>query len=296
MRELASWPIADRRRLIGLFTDIDDTLTTEGAITPDALAALFALKAAGLHVIAITGRPAGWSEPFAFGDPARGLAPWPVDAIVAENGAVALLGYGAYAKVSGENTPGRTATLPDALSKRYQQDTLTRRSNFAKLQAAAAQILREVPGATLAQDSAGRETDIAVDHSEFTQLPPAQIEQVVGIMRATGMQVSVSSIHINGWFGEHDKLSGARWIVRELFGRHLDDELDRWAFVGDSTNDQAMFRAFGNSVGVANVRRFEAELTDPPRYVTEGERGAGFTQVAHAVLSTRTAAPALTPA
>jgi HAD superfamily hydrolase (TIGR01484 family) len=68
--------------LFGVFTDIDDTLTTDGAITPDALQALTDLKAAGLSVVAITGRPVGWSEPFA--------AQWPVDAIVAENGAVAL--------------------------------------------------------------------------------------------------------------------------------------------------------------------------------------------------------------
>ena len=77
-----TWPIEARRGIQGIFTDIDDTLTTDGAITPDALAALHALKASGLSVIAITGRPVGWSEPFAMS--------WPVDAIVAENGAVLL--------------------------------------------------------------------------------------------------------------------------------------------------------------------------------------------------------------
>ena len=90
MEPLSDWPSADRRRIIGVFTDIDDTLTTHGAITPDALDALGALKAAGLHVIPITGRPVGWSETFVRGDDALGIAPWPVDAIVAENGAVAL--------------------------------------------------------------------------------------------------------------------------------------------------------------------------------------------------------------
>ena len=58
MLSLESWPLADRRRITGVFADIDDTLTTHGAITPDALDALGALKAAGLHVIPITGRPA----------------------------------------------------------------------------------------------------------------------------------------------------------------------------------------------------------------------------------------------
>jgi hydroxymethylpyrimidine pyrophosphatase-like HAD family hydrolase len=59
--------------------------------------------------------------------------------------------------------------------------------------------------------------------------------------------------------------------------------------VGDSTNDQLMFEAFGNSVGVANVRRFESQLSYLPRYVTLGERGAGFAEVAAAVLAARAA-------
>ena len=57
LRPLADWPLDERRGIRGVFTDIDDTLTTHGAITPDALAALGALRAAGLTVIAITGRP-----------------------------------------------------------------------------------------------------------------------------------------------------------------------------------------------------------------------------------------------
>uniref|UniRef100_UPI00129009F3 HAD hydrolase family protein n=1 Tax=Escherichia coli TaxID=562 RepID=UPI00129009F3 len=87
MQALNLWPQAARRDLVGVFTDIDDTLTTEGAITPDALQALADLKAAGLVVIPITGRPIGWCEPFMAG-PAGST--WPVDAMVAENGAVAF--------------------------------------------------------------------------------------------------------------------------------------------------------------------------------------------------------------
>ncbi|MEY3123882.1 MAG: hypothetical protein RLZZ573_402 [Pseudomonadota bacterium] len=203
----AHWTLQARRNLIGVFTDIDDTLTTEGAITPDALAALGQLKAAGLQLIAITGRPIGWSEPFACGDAERDHAPWPVDAIVAENGAA--------------------------------------------MQRVVAQVLREVPGATVSQDSAGRETDIA---------------RVVALMQAAGMNATVSSIHIHGWFGSHNKLEGARWIV------------------GDSTNDQLMFAHFAHSVGVTNIRRFEAALTHLPRYITPSARGAGFAEVAAAIV------------
>ena len=257
MRPLAQW---EPRQIIGVFTDIDDTLTTDGAITPDALQALANLKAAGLLVVPITGRPVGWSEPFA--------QSWPVDAIVAENGAVGLV-----------HETGQ------ALRKRYQQDATTRSANFVRMQEVLTQIEQSIPGALRSQDSAGRETDIAIDHSEFTHLPQAAIEQVVRTMQAAGMTATVSSIHINGWYGEHSKLSGARWIVQQLWGRDLSAEMDRWVYVGDSTNDQIMFEHFAHSVGVANIQRFAAQLTHPPRYVTPSERGAGFAEVAKCILN-----------
>jgi HAD superfamily hydrolase (TIGR01484 family) len=271
MTPLQHWPAADRRALTGVFTDIDDTLTTEGAITPDALAALHALQAAGLTVIAITGRPIGWCAPFA--------QTWPVDAMVAENGAVAFI----HNKIGLQATP----VFNSLLSKLYQQDASTRASNFRRMQAVAQRLLREVPGATLAQDSPGRETDIAIDHSEFNHLAPAQIAQVVQVMQAEGMTATVSSIHINGWYGSHNKLSGARWIVQQLYGRPLDAELEQWAYVGDSANDQVMFQHFAHSVGVANILGVAGQLSHRPRYVTVAERGAGFAEVATAVLSAR---------
>lgn len=263
MQELPHWPAAQREGVTGLFTDIDDTLTTEGEITADALQALGALKAAGIKVVAITGRPVGWSEPFA--------ARWPVDAIVAENGAVALL-------------PDAKSAAPRPLSKIYQQDAATRSANFARMQAVLARIERELPGVTRATDSPGRETDIAIDHSEFVQLSDAQIAAVVALMKSEGMHATVSSIHINGWYGEHNKLEGARWIVRELWQRELDAEIAQWVYVGDSTNDQLMFKTFANSVGVANIARFVPQLAHLPRYVTRGERGAGFTEVVKMLL------------
>ena len=248
--------------IVGLLTDIDDTLTTDGAVPAPVVAAIAALKAKGLAVIPITGRPVGWSVPFA--------QTWPVDAIVAENGAVALR----------RNASG-------GLDKLYQQDEATRTANFAKMQAVLAQIEATVPGAKRATDSAGRECDIAVDHSEFTQMPQAQIDQCVQIMRAAGMNATVSSIHINGWFGDHNKLEGARWIVRTLFGRDLDAEIGQWCYIGDSTNDQLMFQHFDNSFGVANIARFVPQLAHLPRYVTPGERGAGFIQLAERILATQ---------
>ena len=254
MQALDTWNPSSRP-ILGLLTDIDDTLTTEGVVPDEVVQAIAALKAKGLAVIPITGRPVGWSLSFA--------QAWPVDAIVAENGAVALR----------RNASG-------GLDKLYQQDEATRTANFAKMQAVLAQIEQTVPGAQRATDSAGRECDIAVDHSEFRQMPQAQIDQCVALMQAAGMNATVSSIHINGWFGGHNKLEGARWIVKTLFGRDLDAEIGQWCYIGDSTNDQLMFQHFENSFGVANIERFVPQLQHLPRYVTLGERGAGVIELA----------------
>jgi HAD superfamily hydrolase (TIGR01484 family) len=272
MKPLSEWPLEARSQIIGVFTDIDDTLTTDGAITADALQALRDLKAAGLHVIAITGRPVGWSEPFA--------AEWPVDAIVAENGAVALH----QTVLKHKNSVSPRNNIAFLLSKLYQSDAPTRAAHYARMQRVLSRIERDVPGAQRSADSAGRETDIAIDHSEFTQLPAARIEQVLRIMRSEGMQATVSSIHINAWYGAHNKLQGAHWIARELMQRDLTREIHRWVYVGDSTNDQLMFEAFTHSFGVANIARFLSELTHLPRYVTSAERGAGFAQVVQNLL------------
>ena len=260
MKPLSSWPQTARDRIAGVFTDIDDTLTTEGAITPDALEALRNLKAKGLMVIPITGRPVGWSMPFA--------STWPVDAMVAENGAVALL----------HNTQS------NQVSKIYQQDLDTRTHNFQEMQRIAKHVMKEIPGTVMAQDSPGRETDIAFDHSEFQTLTTEQIQQVIQLLQQEGMTATVSSIHINAWFGDHNKWHGAQWILKELTGRDLKQELDQWVYVGDSTNDQIMFEHFSQSMGVANIRRFESELRHQPHYITQKERGAGFAEVAQGIL------------
>ena len=190
--------------------------------------------------------------------------------MVAENGAVA------FAKVPGSQQP---------LTKLYQQDSATRSANQARMRDIAALVAAEVPGVALSSDSAGRETDIAFDYAEFAQHSPDTVHKVLEVLQRAGMQTTVSSIHIHGCFGDFNKWQGACWIVRELLGRDLAQELNRWVFVGDSGNDQTMFEHFPHSIGVANIARFVPQLTHLPRYVTQGERGAGFAEVAQAILN-----------
>ncbi|WP_423228607.1 HAD-IIB family hydrolase [Pseudaquabacterium inlustre] len=265
MRPLAELPSERLRSVRGVLTDIDDTLTADGAIAPAALHALGDLAAAGVPVIAITGRPAGWSEPMA--------RAWPVAAIVAENGGVMLR---------------RDAAAPDGLRRDYTVDEATRAARFARLQACAAEVLARVPGATLAQDSPGRLTDIAIDHSEFAHLDAAQIDAVCAVMRAHGLTATVSSIHVNGWIGEHSKWTAAAWAVSEVLGQAFGPaEQADWLYVGDSTNDQLMFERLPLSVGVANIARFVPQLAHLPAWVTQAERGEGFAELAARVLAVR---------
>lgn len=278
---LTDWPLADRLQVRGVMTDIDDTLTRDGHIMPEALEALHRLKNSGLAVIAITGRSTGWCAPFA--------AQWPVDAMVAETGAVAFVN--AAAATPARPLQGQPQLQPQPQPQKiYLQDEATRVRNYQVMQQVIAQVEREVPGAKAATDSWGRECDIAIDHSEFARLTAQEIGRVVAIMRAAGMHATVSSIHVNGYFGNHNKWSGAQWIVRELFGRDLRDELRQWVFVGDSRNDESMFAQLGNSFGVANIARFAAELTHKPRYITPSPQGLGFAEMATALLQAREAA------
>jgi hydroxymethylpyrimidine pyrophosphatase-like HAD family hydrolase len=118
-------------------------------------------------------------------------------------------------------------------------------------------------------------------------LPLSAAERIAELMREAGLTAKVSSIHVNGWFGEYDKLAMTRRLFAERFALDLERANRETVFVGDSPNDAPMFAFFANSVGVANVRRFQALLAARPKYVTEGSCGAGFAELAEHVLRGR---------
>ncbi len=264
MKPLAEFPLAERRAIRGVLTDIDDTLTTHGRLLPASYAALAALRAAGLLVVPVTGRPAGWCDHIA--------RMWPVDAVVGENGAFWF----------------RHDAKAGRLVKRYVVGDAERARRAERLDAIAKRILSEVPGAALASDQPYREADLAIDFCEdVPALPRAAIARIVAIMEAEGLTAKVSSIHVNGWFGGYDKLSTSRLMLREDFGVGLDREAGSYVFAGDSPNDQAMFRFFPNAVGVANVRAMADLMQDLPAWVTPSEGSAGFAELAAALLEAR---------
>ena len=253
MQPLSLLPTPERIR--GLLFDIDETLTTDGKLTAEAYGALELLHRSGRILVPVTGRPAGWCDHIA--------RMWPVDAVDGENGAF----YFRY--------------RDGKLLKRYQDDDRTRAGKRTRLGAIAERILAQVPGCALASDQSYRETDLAIDFCEdVPALPLEAAERIAHLMREAGLTAKISSIHVNGWFGEYDKLATARQLFAEQFATDLDVANPEFAFAGDSPNDAPMFAYFGNSVGVANVERFAGSLEAEPKYVTEGFAGAGFAEIA----------------
>ena len=264
MKPLADWTAPGTVR--GLFFDIDDTLTTDGRLTAAAYAALERLHDAGLLVAPITGRPAGWCDHIA--------RMWPVDGVIGENGAF----YFAYDRAARR------------LVKRFRDDDATRAANRARLVAVRDRILAEVPGAALASDQLYREADLAIDFCEdVPRLPEPAVDRIVAIMREAGMTAKVSSIHVNGWFGDYDKLGMTKRFMAERCGVDLDARRAAYAFAGDSPNDAPMFAYFPNSIGVANVRAAAHRLEHAPAYVTDAASGAGFVELAERLLQARRA-------
>jgi HAD superfamily hydrolase (TIGR01484 family) len=256
MRPLASMPPSARAQVRGVLTDIDDTLTTDGRLTADAYRALERLAAAGLEVVPITGRPAGWCDHIA--------RMWPVAGVVGENGAF-WMRYDASTR---------------KLVKRFLASDAERAANRARLAAIGEKILAAVPGCALASDQHYREADIAIDFRE--DVPPLTreaVDRIVTMMEAEGMTAKVSSIHVNGWFGRYDKLGMTRTFLAEALGVDLDAQRGRFVFAGDSANDAPMFAFFPLSVGMANVREFLDRIDTPPAYVTQREAGAGFVEL-----------------
>jgi HAD superfamily hydrolase (TIGR01484 family) len=261
---LSEFPIKERRAVRGVLCDIDDTLTTGGRLTADAYAAMERLEQAGLQVVPITGRPAGWCDHIA--------RMWPVAAVVGENGAF----FFRYDR-------GRRV-----MKRAFADDAAQRAANRERLRAIAADIVGAVPGCAIAADQLYRETDLAIDYCEdVPRLPREAVDRIVALMQARGLTAKVSSIHVNGWFGAYDKLAATRRLAREEFRADLDATRESYVFVGDSPNDAPMFAFFPHSIGVANIREFAGRLAHEPRYVTSAASGAGFCEVADFLLAAR---------
>lgn len=245
--------------------DIDDTIT-EGGLLPEAsYAAIWALRRAGIAAVPVTGRPAGWCDLIA--------RQWPVSGVVGENGAFAF-----YMR-------------DDRLARLFHPAAPPPDSSRERLARLGEEALAAVPGLRLAKDQDYRIFDIALD---FAEEPPVlgleAARRVKDICESAGARAKISSIHVNAWFGDYDKLSMSERFLSEVLGWDAAGDPDAAIFIGDSPNDEPMFERFPLSCAVANIRRFEGLIRHPPAYVTEGSFGEGFAEVCSILLNARSLA------
>jgi hypothetical protein len=241
------------RRLHGLAFDIDDTVTRHGRLEPVAFDALWRARSLGLGLFAVTGRPLGWGDVI--------VRHWPLDGVVAENGAGWIL-----------REPGG-----DFSEHYFEAD----RSRYAERFAAIVErVARELPHVKLAVDQRARRADLAFDVGESERLSKPDIERLRSIVLDEGAGAVVSTVHLHVLLGRWDKASATERAIAAVRGSF---DAERWIYVGDSENDRAAFERFPISVGVSNVRAFADRLGGMPRYVTRADRGLGFAEVVDAI-------------
>lgn len=247
-----------------LLTDIDDTLTDEGLLGPDAYSAIWDLHRAGISIIPVTGRPAGWCEMIA--------RVWPVAAVVGENGGF-YFRYDQSAK---------------KMHRHFVFDSKTQLLNREKLNLIEAEVLTSIPGSAVASDQFSRLMDLAIDFCEdVPRLSESDVDRIVSIFKAHGAQAKVSSIHVNGWFGSYDKVTTSLLLLKNEFSLSKDEALEICAFSGDSPNDEPMFETFRHSFAVANLSQFIPKLKAKPTYIANQRGGLGFTEIARQIIASR---------
>ncbi|MDR1929235.1 MAG: HAD-IIB family hydrolase [Treponema sp.] len=285
MKALAEMSAAEASGFRYMLMDIDDTLTTAGKLPAVAYAALWRLAGAGLKVIPVTGRPAGWCDLIA--------REWPVDGVVGENGALVFWEEddGSAAEVGAHNTAQNAAPSMGGrrvLKQEFHPQAV--RNDHPVLEKIKKRALEEITGLRMAKDQFARLFDIALDFAEEDPVLPLETaERVRAIAEEEGARAKISSIHVNVWMGEYDKLSMAEHFLQSRFGWRGGTEAAyrEVLFAGDSPNDEPMFARFPLACGVANVERYRNYMKHLPGFIASREGGEGFAEIAETVLAKR---------
>ncbi len=261
MKPLHELTAADVAPLAGVLFDLDDTLLDHGHLREVAYGSLFRLREAGFKLIGCTGRPYGWIELLS--------RQWPVDAMIAENGAAAILRT-------------NTGELRPMIAPNVGQ-----RSELLRL---AEEILRRFPAAAITTDNKDRVADVTIDIGETCRVPFADVLEMHAIARAAGVASVSSSVHFHLAHEAPDKAAGAVRLLVKSFGEDATTARRRYTFIGDSGNDATAFAAFKLTFGVANVVSSAPLITRLPRFVSSAPMGRGFAQIGANIVKLKAAA------
>lgn len=245
----------------GLAFDVDDTVTRDGKLEAIAFQAMWALRRAGLALVALTGRPLGYCEVMA--------RHWPIDLAVGENGA------------------GWVSMRDGVLERGYFQAEEERARSRGILEGIDRAVKRELGHLVHADDQGARVCDLAFDVGERHEVDAATIDRLRAIAAREGARVFVSSVHAHVSVGDFDKARGVARAVQAVLGVEEGALRSRFVFVGDSPNDAPAFAFFERSVGVVNVMEHLDRLEVAPRFVTSMARGEGFAELGRFILARR---------
>jgi HAD superfamily hydrolase (TIGR01484 family) len=272
--------MSDLNGIVGLFTDVDDTLTRDGKLSPETFAALWQLRAAGLPVVPVTGRSYGWAHMM--------LAQWPVDAVIAESGGLYLTRKGSELK-DGATLASSDTRAHTTLKTVFFDDSDQVQRDRARLMDVCAEVLLRYPQLRFASDNVLRQVDVAIDYCEdIPRVSMMLVNEVIQILRQAGFQSRNSTVHINAWCGDFDKGPMALKYLKEVCSMSIEEAQKRWAFIGDAPNDRSMFALFPKSIAVANIAPFLRDWhQDRPTWRTQASHGEGFVETAELLLKLR---------
>ena len=231
-------------------TDVDGTLTTDGAIGAEVVAAVARLGQAGFEVIPVSGRPAG---------EVLGLCRYlpGVQRAVAENGLLEVVPDLAPRFVESPTDVGRLRAVGERLNRVHGA------------------------GLRLAGDAFCRMGDVAYERDGRDE------STLLGLRtwaEAEGVHLVWSNVHVHLAEAVPDK--GAALL--RLCGRWGIDP-NSVVTVGDALNDAGLFvpGRFGMTVGTADVLRIADLFPHVPRYVAAAAEGAAFLELAAGLLHAR---------
>jgi HAD superfamily hydrolase (TIGR01484 family) len=233
-------------------TDMDGTLTRKGKFTSGLLQSLQDLATAGIMVVIITGRSAGWVS---------GLAYYlPIVGAVAENGGLFFLG--------GSEKPVALTPIPDLIAHRQH------------LASAFQQLQTQFPQIQESADNRFRVTDWTFD---VQSLSTDDLKTLSNLCQQMGWGFTYSNVQCHIKPLGQDKANGLSQVLREYFPQYTSQQV---VTVGDSPNDESLFdeRYFPISVGVANVLEYANQLQHQPVYMTTEAEGEGFCELARMII------------
>ena len=258
MRPIDELDEATARKLRGVLFDLDDTLLDHRRLTEVAYGALHRLSEAGLTLLAVTGRPVGYGEVL--------VPAWPIAGLIAENGAIAVL----------RDADDRLLWIDEVNAEQRR----ARRDSLLEL----AREMQQRFSLTPSMDVNLRRCDFTFDIGEYQVVPDANVAEAARFARLRGAMTVRSTVHLHISYDGSDKASGALRILSRHFGCDATSARDRFAFIGDSENDEAAFAAFETTVAVANLR---GRPTMSPKFITHAARGQGFAEFARKLIALR---------